>query len=426
MAVGTATAGKPLVLFTGGSLATNARLTITDSSLIASKPVIVRSTLDALNVKRNNPKRILVLGDSISGDLPTGNWAENASIILNGEFFVSWNIATGGATLDNMLNIQIPSIPAWVKYDEVWIQGGTNNPGITTSNVNAVNGILAWALAHNVRPVFYGIPPYGSAAPNLNSSSDWNTWLLAWCRYNSVEYRYIWQDAVDPATGYYLAAASLDNTHPRRAYTLKAAQQLAELLHPGSTSGHIPFYDHIYFNKTTADSVNLITNPLNFLSTGGISTGVSYTVSSALDTNAVVAIGAPYIGNSQQSRGTVAAGGYVYCKRDFNVPAGHRIRVSQYLALPTMTESVELNEHTYIWANRLPNDGSTLYYGMTNLCPGNAGIYVMEFVMPAGSTGVHMLEQIAAGNAGNTITQYDFRTYGEFKAVDLTALGLDN
>lgn len=384
------------------------------------------NVVDGLNVKRNGPTRVIMLGDSISAvNVSTGGWVENASVILNGEFFVTYNAAASGATLPQMRDLQIPGIPSWVKGDEAWLQGGTNVVGVTTTNKNAVNDIFAWAKTNNLRLVVYGIPPFGGAfSANVQAASDWNAWLLVWCRSNGVEYRYLWQDSVDPANGGWLAAASLDQTHPRRAYTLLAAKRLAEILHPGSTTGNAPLYQHLYANKTVADALGLVTNPLNLLSAAGVSNGVSFTLSSATNTPSIATIGAPYVARSQQILGTVSAGGTIVCDRSFNAPAGHRIRISQYIALPDFVETIEMLGRVEFTAKAIPSDVAIIP-GIRNLCPGNAGVYVQEFVIPVGATGVRY-QILLYPTGGNTYTSIDLRVHGEFQAVDLTALGLDS
>lgn len=156
--------------------------------------------------------RIGIVGDSISQPQNYGGWAELGILKTNGRLVFVKNIAVSGYSLKNMSdNFTLLSSD---NIDEVWIQGGTNSPGITADNILYLESLVSKIRAIQATPIIHCIPP-----SNLNSATNtlcmaWNEYLYRFCEKNNITLRNYWGHVVDSAIGGMLSSVTSDGVHP--------------------------------------------------------------------------------------------------------------------------------------------------------------------------------------------------------------------
>lgn len=372
-------------------------------------------------------KRFIAVGDSITAEAPSGGWPAYFSLLSNGEYICTYNAAVAGITLTTMAS-QFSSIPSWVKADIVMIQGGTNSPGITTANKDAIYSLVAQTYARGAVPQIHACSPI----LNMTPIADWNFWLANYCAKNGIEFIDKWAGITDPATGAIAAAYQRDATHPNSAGQVVAAQRLLDILRAKNGATTQWTYP-LQFSNQDGGKIGILSNPLNTTDTNADGNGDGWNApvfqgtqtptpctSTATRTNAAYpAIGRPQ--RYQDSFNYATQNSLVRHSRDIysvSARANHRIHVVSHFKLNALTQ-VQANS-VFVEA-QFGSNGSINYnnFGVKFNAPGIAGIHVREFVLSPSLTEMYLTWRSWGGDG---TTDYEV---GNVQVYDLTEQGLD-
>ena len=362
--------------------------------------------------------RVVIRGDSIQANAVTGGSMQLAAILSGGEYMIAWNDAVPSSTL-TQFDARFNSIPSWVRYDQDWIQGGTNSPGITTANKDAVASLAAKSLARGAEPIFFAIPPTNGVP---TSAHDWNSWLWSWCMKNGFRFVNPWADIIDPATGNMAAAYTFDGTHPTYTGHVLAAKRILEQLRPNGSAStgfrSLPFLPNV--NAPTNSGI--INNALHLTDTGadGLADGWSAGAAGGTTvTPTLVQETLPYIGKAQRFQVTTGNAWRVQ-SRALTTVAGRRYRLVEHFKLAAVASDAARNGRLEIRIYDHTGAMLTDHGQWADASVAVEGVLIREFVAPGAS--VTISYKLFCGVAGNASADF---SVGDQQCYDLTALGLD-
>lgn len=362
--------------------------------------------------------RVVIRGDSIQSNAVTGGSMQLAAILSGGEYMIAWNDAVPSTTL-TQFDARFNSIPSWVQYDQDWIQGGTNSPGITTANKDAIYSLVAKSLARGAEPVIFAIPPTNGAP---TSAHDWNAWQWAYCIKNGFRFVNPWADIIDPATGNMAAAYTIEGTHPNYPAHVLAAKRILEQLRPNGSAStgfrSLPFLPNV--NAPTNSGI--INNALHLTDTGadGLADGWSAGAAGGTTvTPTLVQETLPYIGKAQRFQVTTTNTWRVQ-SRALTTVAGRRYRLVEHFKLAAVASDAARNGRLEI--RIYDHTGAMLcdHGQWADASVAVEGVMIREFVAPGAS--VTISYKLFCGVAGNASADF---SVGCQQCYDLTALGLD-
>lgn len=362
--------------------------------------------------------RVVIRGDSIQSNAVTGGSMQLAAILSGGEYMIAWNDAVPSSTL-TQFDARYNSIPSWVQYDQDWIQGGTNSPGITTANKDAVASLAQKSIARGAEPVFFAIPPTNGVP---TSAHDWNSWLWGWCIKNGFKFVNPWTEIIDPATGGMAAGYTIEGTHPNYPAHVLAAKRILECLRPNASAAAgfkaLPFLPNV--NAPTNSGIS--NNALFTNSAGGLATGWSAGAAGGTTvTPTIVALSLPYIGNSQRFQVTTT-NPWRTQSRAFTIVGGRRYRMLEYFKIGSVSSDAARNGRLEV---RIYDQRGAMLVDHGQWADASVaveGILMREFVAPVGDTSVTVSYKLFCGTAGNAAADFSI---GCQQVYDLTALGLD-
>lgn len=362
--------------------------------------------------------RVVIRGDSIQANAVTGGSMQLAAILSGGEYMIAWNDAVPSTTL-TQFDARFNSIPSWVQYDQDWIQGGTNSPGITTANKDAVASLAAKSLARGAEPIFFAIPPTNGVP---TSAHDWNSWLWSWCMKNGFRFVNPWADIIDPATGNMAAAYTFDGTHPNYPAHVLAAKRILEQLRPNGSAStgfrSLPFLPNV--NAPTNSGI--INNALHLTDTlaDGLADGWSAGAAGGTTvTPTLVQETLPYIGKAQRFQVTTGNTWRVQ-SRALTTVAGRRYRLVEHFKLAAVASDAARNGRLEIRIYDHTGAMLTDHGQWADASVAVEGVLIREFVAPGAS--VTISYKLFCGVAGNASADF---SVGCQQCYDLTALGLD-
>lgn len=362
--------------------------------------------------------RVVIRGDSIQSNAVTGGAMQLAAILSGGEYMIAWNDAVPSTTLAQF-DARYGSIPTWVQYDQDWIQGGTNSPGITIANKDAIASLAAKSLARGAEPIFFAIPPTNGVP---TSAHDWNSWLWGWCIKNGFRFINPWADIIDPANGNMSAAYTIEGTHPTYTGQVLAAKRILEALRPNGSSATgfkcLPFLPNV--NSPTNSGI--INNALHLTDTGSDGLADGWTAGAAGGTTVtptLVPLSLPYIGKAQRFEVTTGNTWRIQ-SRALTTVAGHRYRLVEYFKIGSVSSDAARNGRLEV--RIYDHTGAMLVdHGQwADASVAVEGILIREFVAPGASVTVSY--KLFCGTAGNAAADFSI---GNQQCYDLTALGLD-
>lgn len=370
-------------------------------------------------------KRVITFGDSITAEANSGGWPSYFSVLSNGEYIVTYNDGVAGTTLAQM-DARFESIPSWVKADIIMIQGGTNSPGVTEANKNALISLINKTIARGAIPQVHSCPPL----LNMTPIADWNFWMANYCANRGIEFIDKWSTLADPATGGLLSAYSRDTTHPNPAGQMIAAQKLLDIMRAKSGTPNDWTFP-LMFSNTTGTS-GLLSNPLNLLDSNADGNGDGWNAPNFQGSQTPIPCSAvssrtsatwPAIGRPQRYQDTflyTSQGSYVRHSKDIygvSTRANHRIQIVQHFKLNAITEAVN---NTVVVEFLFGSNGSTNYtpFNKKFNAVGLSGILVTEFVLPPSLTEMYVTWRAWNGNGTADFEVCNLEIY------DLTELGL--
>jgi len=362
--------------------------------------------------------RVVIRGDSIQSNAVTGGSMQLAAILSGGEYMIAWNDAVPSSTL-TQFDARYDSIPSWVQYDQDWIQGGTNSPGITTANKDAVASLAAKSVARGAEPIFFAIPPTNGVP---TSAHDWNSWLWGWCVKNGYRFVNPWADIIDPATGNMAAGYTIEGTHPNYPAHVLAAKRIVEALRPNGSAATgfrcLPFLPNV--NAPTNSGI--INNALHLTDTGSDGLADGWTAGAAGGTTVtptLVSLSLPYIGKAQRFEVTTGNTWRIQ-SRALTTVAGRRYRLVEYFKIGSVSSDAARNGRLEVRV--YDHTGAMLVdHGQwADASVSVEGILIREFVAPGASVTVSY--KLFCGSAGNAAADFSI---GNQQCYDLTALGLD-
>lgn len=180
------------------------------------------------------------------------------------------------------------------RLDEIWIGCGTNGGAISAVTKTAIASMCAKAAALGARPVLF-LPPLRAA--NYADTNSVAIWMRNYADANGVEWHYLWEDLVDPATG--LAKAGVWypddglSLHPEQSYLKLAGERYAVDRFPGSNARALGM---LYTWGGTVVN-NLVDKPFNTTGTASLAAGYAHSPTNIVPSK--VACSAPDAGNWQ-------------------------------------------------------------------------------------------------------------------------------
>lgn len=363
--------------------------------------------------------RVVIRGDSIQANAVTGGSMQLAAILSGGEYMIAWNDAVPSSTLPQF-DARYDSIPSWVKYDQDWIQGGTNT-ATTAANQAAILSLARKSISRGAEPVFFAIPP---ANGNPNAAYEFNAWLWNWCVKNGFKFVNPWVEIIDPATGLMAAAYTFDNLHPTFPGHVLAAKRILECLRPNASAASgfraLPCLPTV--NAPTGAGVNVINNALFANSAGGLATGwTAGATAGTTVTPTIVALSLPYIGNAQQFQVTTTNAWRVQ-SRVTTIVGGRRYRLIEYFKIASVASDAARNGRLEIAIYDQRGAVLMTHGSWADVSVAVEGILIREFVAPVGDTSVTIYSRLYTGAAGNASADYSI---GCQQCYDLTTLGVD-
>lgn len=363
--------------------------------------------------------RVVIRGDSIQANAVTGGSMQLAAILSGGEYMIAWNDAVPGSTLPQF-DARYDSIPSWVKYDQDWIQGGSN-AATTAANQAAILSLARKSIARGAEPVFFAIPP---ANGNPNATYEFNAWLWGWCVKYGFKFINPWTEIIDPATGLMAAAYTFDSLHPTFTGHVLAAKRILECLRPNASAASgfraLPCLPTV--NAPTGAGVNVINNALFANSAGGLATGwTAGATAGTTVTPSIVALSLPYIGNAQRFQVTTTNAWRIQ-SRVTAIVGGRRYRLIEYLKLASVASDAARNGRLEIAIYDQRGAALSANGVWADVSVAIEGILIRDFVAPVGDTSVTIYTKLYVSAAGNASADYSI---GCQQCYDLTTLGVD-
>lgn len=291
-------------------------------------------------VSIGNVKRIAIIGDSISSPSANGGWAELGALATKGKLLIVKNNAVAGyslAQINSSFSLTIED-----GLDEVWLQAGTNYPGVTGENKLSLDSIVSKVQAIHAEPVLHCIPPSNVSTEANNAGNAWNFYLYKYCIKNNIKLRNYWGHVIDPATGGIIPSLTTDGTHPSSSTHLAIAANIASIY--GSEKTLQPFAN---------SGAGLSTNVLNLVDSNsdGLADGLILGSGKGTTNKSLVSNYSDFIGKAQMIAFTSSgSGGYIDLAREVSgIVPGNEYIGSFRLDIP-QTANARL-QIKYYWFN---------------------------------------------------------------------------
>ena len=260
----------------------------------ADGSIAMTGPLRAPNIEKS-VSRVGMIGDSLVINTGvTGGYMQHAIMASAGRRTQVICSGIGGNTPADMDTRFYSVFNASQKLDEIWIGCGTNGGAISAETKAAIASMCSKSIALDARPVLF-LPPLRAA--NYADTNSVAIWMRNYADANGIEWHYLWEDLVDPATG--LAKAGVWypddglSLHPAQSYLKLAGDRYAVTRFPGSNARALGM---LY---TWGGSVvnNLVDKPFNTTGTASLAAGYAHSAGNIVPSK--VACNAPDAGNWQ-------------------------------------------------------------------------------------------------------------------------------
>lgn len=219
----------------------------------------------------NKTLRVITMGDSITQYGSSSGWMLYVEMVSNGRVRLVKDAAVAGNTINDMLARFATDVTPYIgQADEIWIMAGTNDAGASDSNAthaSEISQLVALGLATGLRVRLFALPPRDN---QLVRADTFRQIQSAVALKMGVDFFDPWQSCINPATGGYNAADTLDGVHPSAAGHTKAGQAVVACL-------GIPTNHAIALPTQNAANAGMLANPLFVTDTNvdGLADGLS-------------------------------------------------------------------------------------------------------------------------------------------------------
>ena len=356
----------------------------------------------------NKQLKVITIGDSITQYGSASGWMLYIEMVSNGRVKLVRDAAIAGNTVDQMIaRFSTDVTPYANKADELWIMAGTNNAGLSESNsvfAPKISALIDLGITAGLRVRVFNIPPRDNVITVANTMREC---ISAAAMQKGVDCYDPWQACINPATGGFLSADTIEGVHPSAAGHTKAGQAVIAAL-------AIPTTHNIALPVQNAANGGMMTNPLFVTDTNADGVADGWAVSGS----GVGSLVASTFGNKQRFTATALTGStYIQTNPILTVVPGNVYSVKGKL-------TVSGTDHNWYLRIRWQTSGSI---DTNNLYPWNgqanaSGEFEFRVTAPADATKLavqfSLLKQ-AAKPSFSAVLDVE-----QFQIIDLTAIGL--
>lgn len=352
--------------------------------------------------------RVITIGDSITQYGSASGWMLYVEMVANGRVKLVRDAAIAGNRTDQMVaRFSTDVTPYASQADELWVMTGANDAtaGDTSATfASDLSQLVDLGLSVGLRVRVFAMPPNDTSIANALKFRE-ITGAVAIKK--GVDFYDPWQTCVNPATGGFLAADTIDGVHPSAAGHTKAGQAVVAAL-------AIPTTHNIALPVQNAANGGMMTNPLFVTDTnadgaadgwgfsgGGVPSLVAGTFGNKQRFTATALTGPTYIQNNPIL--TVVPGNVYSVKGKLTVSGTDH---NWYLRIRWQTSASLDTGNTYPWTGQANATGE---FEFRVTAPSDATKLAVQF---------SLLKQ-AAKPSYSAVLDVE-----QFQIVDLTAIGL--
>lgn len=352
--------------------------------------------------------RVITIGDSITAYGSASGWMLYVEMVSNGRVKLVRDAAIAGNRTDQMVaRFGADVTPYASQADELWIMTGANDAtagDTSTTFASDLSQLVDLGLSVGLRVRLFAMPPNDTSITNALKFRE-ITGAVAIKK--GVDFYDPWQTCVNPATGGFLSADTIDGVHPTAAGHTKAGQAVVAAL-------AIPTTHNIALPVQNAANGGMMTNPLFVTDTNTDGLADGWGSGGA----GVASLVASTFGNKQRFTATALTGPtYLQNNPILTVVPGNVYSIKGKL-------TVSGTDHNWYLRIRWQTAGSI---DTNNLYPWNGqanatGEFEFRVTAPADATKLavqfSLLKQ-AAKPSFSAVLDVE-----QFQIVDLTAIGL--
>lgn len=180
--------------------------------------------------------RVIVIGDSITQYGSASGWMLYVEMASNGAVKLVKDAAVAGQkTYEMWPRFATDVAPYADKADELWIMAGANDvsDGRTSAQfAGDLQKLIRMGLDVGLRVRVFVMPPNDT---NINNALKFREVTTAAAMAEGVDCFDPWQDCINPATGGFVSADTVDGVHPSAAGHTKAGQAIVAALNIPTT-----------------------------------------------------------------------------------------------------------------------------------------------------------------------------------------------
>lgn len=352
--------------------------------------------------------RVITMGDSITQYTTSSGWMLYVEMVSNGRVRLVKDAAVAGNTINQMIDrFAADVLPYASQADEIWVMAGTNDTAQADSSathVSEISQLLSLARATGLRVRLFALPPRDN---QITRALTYREIQSAVAIKMGVDFFDPWQSCIDPATGGFIAADTLDGVHPSASGHTKAGQAVVAHL-------NIPTSHAIALPVQNAANGGMLTNPLFVTDSNadGLADGLG------VSGGGVPSLVASTFGNKQRLTATAQTNPtYIQLNPLLTVVPGRVYSVKGKLTVSGTGHMWGLRMR---WQTSGSVDTNNLYpwQGQANA----SGEFEFRVTAPSDATklAVHWSMQRQAAAANYTATM----DMEQLQVVDLTAIGL--
>ncbi len=351
--------------------------------------------------------RVILIGDSISAYGSASGWMLYVEMVSNGRVKLVRDAAIPGNTTDQMVARFSKDVTPYANSaDELWVMTGANDVSQGDSSqtfAGQLSELIQMGLDVGLRVRVFVMPPNDT---NINNALKFREVTTAVAMKKGVDCIDPWQTCINPATGGFLAADTVDGVHPSAAGHTKAGQSAVSAL-------NIPTSHNIALPVANAANGGMVANPLFVTDSNadGVADGMGVAGSG------VGSLVASTFGNKQRLTATSLTGPTYMQTSIYTVVPGNVYSVKGKL-------SVSGTDHSWYLRMRWQTAGSI---DVDNTYPWNGQANAtgeFEFRVTAPPTAVRFAVQVSLLKQVAKASYSAVADLEQFQIVDLTAIGL--
>ena len=229
----------------------------TDSGKSAPLDAAIRAALNGSGYSGwGRQLRVITIGDSISAYGSASGWMLYVEMVSNGRVKLVRDAAIAGNTTEQMVaRFATDVTPYASRADELWIMAGANdvNQGDSSQTFGSqLADLIQMGLDVGLRVRVFVMPPNDT---NISNALKFREVTTAVAMLKGVDCMDPWQGCINPSTGGFNAADTIDGVHPSAAGHTKAGQAVVAAL-------NIQTSHNIALPVQNAANGGMVTNPL--------------------------------------------------------------------------------------------------------------------------------------------------------------------